>query len=254
MPVSQVMAFAVKGVVRKLETHQGKKIPGTTQPNISVDELRKIVDDALENAKVSAKDMHLSRTGVPSRTKEHPGYSPIVHRTLMSKPFTVIVDSVVKFTVDDVLEILKYRKRVQSNCEKRENIIKEVRYWRVGKPPRIIRDEVMREEARKVAEAKRLGNPIPKTIFGTDEEFDYLKSVENDKRQQMKVTLEENPSGAANLTWPEEHETWYNQMLHHSLSEFEKTLLAMEVNVNMGLNYGRDGKILRKGRVRFRCC
>lgn len=247
------MAFAVKGVVENIDSFSGKKIAGTMQVNISVDDLREIIAQALEVGVARSKAMKLSRTGVPSPTTEHPGYVPIVHNTDSAKPFTVLTDGVVKFTVDDVIEILKYRKRVSENCRKREQVIKSVRWWRSGKPPNVIRDEVMRDEARKVAEAKRLGLPLPKTIFGTDDEFEHLKSVENDKRQQMKVTLEENPSGEVNLMWPEEHETWYNQMLDYELKRFEQRVHAMEYAVTMGLNVGKDGKFKVRKRAR-NCC
>ena len=123
--------------------------------------------------------------------------------------------------MDDVLEILKFRARVRLNCKKREKVIKSVIWWRNGKPPRVVREELMKEEARKVAEAKRLSLPIPKSVFGTDDEIEALKSIANDPRQEQSVTLEENPSGAVNLMWPEEHETWYNQMLDYELSRFE---------------------------------
>jgi hypothetical protein len=117
----------------------------------------------------------------------------------------------------------------------------------------VIREELMRDEARAVAEAKRLGQPLPKSVFGTDEETEALLSVQNDRRQEMKVTLEENPSGAVNLMWPEEHETWYNQSLAHELSRFEVVLLRMEYSVSMGLKVGKDGKIMPRRRVRG-CC
>lgn len=250
---AQVMAFTVKGVVENIDSFTGKKIEGTMQVNISVDDLKQIIVDAMEVAAARSKSIKLSRCGSPSPARDHPGYAPIVHQTDSSKPFTVKVDGLVKFSVDDVIEILKYRKRVSQNCKMREKVIKSVRWWRVGKPPNVIRDEVIRDEARKVAEAKRLGLPLPKTIFGTDEEFEYLKSVENDKRQQLKVTLEENPSGEVNLIWPEELETWYNQMLDYELKRFEQRIHAMEYSVTMGLNVGKDGRFVRKKFARG-CC
>jgi hypothetical protein len=247
-----MMAFTVKGVVDGLESFTGKRIAGTSQPNITLDDFKDIIEDALELGIVRAHDMKLRRTGTPSRTKEHPGYEPIQHVALEQTPFEVVTEGL-EFTVDDVIEILRYRKRVAENCERREKMVKAVIWWRSGKPPRVIREELMRDEARAVAEAKRLGQPLPKSVFGTDEELEALLSVQNDRRQEMKVTLEENPSGAVNLMWPEEHETWYNQSLAHELSRFEVVLLRMEYSVSMGLKVGKDGKIMPRRRVRG-CC
>merc|ERR1712205_205540 len=89
---------------------------------------------------VRAHDMKLRRTGTPSRTKEHPGYEPIQHVALEQTPFEVVTEGL-EFTVDDVIEILRYRKRVAENCERREKMVKAVIWWRSGKPPRVIREE-----------------------------------------------------------------------------------------------------------------
>lgn len=247
------MAGTVRGVVEGLEAFTGKKISGTSQPNITLEDFKDIIMDALELADVRAHDIKLPRTGVPSKTVEHPGYVPIWHLAEDEAPFEVVTKGVVNFEVDDVLEILKFRARVRLNCKKREKVIKSVIWWRNGKPPRVVREELMKEEARKVAEAKRLNLPIPKSVFGTDDEIEALKSIANDPRQEQSVTLEENPSGAVNLMWPEEHETWYNQMLDYELSRFEVALLRMEYVVTMGLKVGKDGKVASRRRVRG-CC
>jgi hypothetical protein len=249
----QVMAFTVKGVVDGLDSFTGKKISGTTQPNITMDDFQRIIDDAMELALMKAHDMKLRRTGNPSKAVDHPGYEPIIHEPVDDLPFEVVTDGIVDFKTDDVVDILKHRKRVEENCKRREKVVKSVLWWRVGKPPNVIREELMREEARKVAEAKRLELPIPKSVFGTDEEMEALKVIENDRRQELKVKLEENPSGVVNLMWPEEHETWYNQMLAHELRRFEVAVLRMDYSVSMGLKVGKDGKIAPRGKMRH-CC
>jgi len=246
------MAGTVRGVVEGLESFTGKKISGTSQPNITLEDFKDIIMDAVALADVRAHEIKLPRTGVPSKTTEHPGYVPIWHLAEDERPFEVVTKGV-SFQVEDVLEILKFRERVRLNCKKREKVIKSVIWWRNGKPPRVVREELMREEARKVAEAKRLSLPVPKSVFGTDAEMEALKSIPNDLRQEKKVELEENPSGAVNLMWPEEHETWYNQMLDYELSRFEVVLLRMEYVVTMGLKVGKDGKVVGRRRVRG-CC
>ncbi len=247
-----MMAFTVKGVVHALENFKGKKVAGTSQPNITLENFKDLIESALEYARVQSRDVKLRRTGNPSPVTAHPGYEAIVHKTNPDAPFTVVLDEE-PMTVDDVIDILKHRKRVMENCARREKLVKAVVWWRVGKPPRVIREEVWREEVRLVAEAKRLGNKPPRSIFGTDMESEVLRPVENDKRQEMKVTLEEHPAGLTSLNWPEEHETWYNQLLQHELNRFELELSRMEYTVTMGLKVGPDGKIQRRRKNRG-CC
>jgi len=247
------MAFTVKGVVLKLGDFKGKKVAGTSQPNITLEDFKYVIADALEYARVEATDLKLRRTGVPSPVTPFPEYEAIEHETDDDKPFTVKLDEDNPLNVEDVIEILKHRRRVMENCKRREKIVKAVIWWRVGKPPRVIREEVWREEVRLVAEAKRLGNKPPKSIFGTEDEMDVLRPVENDKRQELKVSLEEHPAGLTNLNWPEEHETWYNQLLNHELARFELELVRMEYTVTMGLNVDANGKISKRRKNRL-CC
>ena len=115
---AQVMAFTVKGVVDGLESFTGKKISGTTQPNITTDDLKEIIDDAMELALMKAHDMKLRRTGNPSKTVDHPGYEPIVHEPKDDLPFEIVTDGVVDFKTDDVIDILKHRKRVEEMMAK----------------------------------------------------------------------------------------------------------------------------------------
>ena len=246
------MAFTVKGVVQALENFKGKKVAGTSQPNITLEDFKDLIQDALEYARVQATDLKLRRTGEPSPVTEYPGYEPISHATDPESPFTVVLETE-PMTVDNVIDILKHRKRVMENCERREKMVKAVIWWRVGKPPRVIREEVWREEVRLVAEAKRLGNKPPRSVFGTDMEMEVLRPVENDKRQEMKVSLAEHPAGLTSLNWPEEHETWYNQLLAHELNRFELELHRMEYTVTMGLKVSADGKIQRRRKYRG-CC
>ena len=61
------MAGTVRGVVEGLEAFTGKKISGTSQPNITLEDFKDIIMDALELADVRAHDIKLPRTGVPRR-------------------------------------------------------------------------------------------------------------------------------------------------------------------------------------------
>ena len=97
-----MMAFTVKGVVDGLESFTGKRIAGTSQPNITLDDFKDIIEDALELGIVRANDMKLRRTGTQSRTKEHTGYEPIQHVALEQTPFEVVTEGL-EFTVDDVI-------------------------------------------------------------------------------------------------------------------------------------------------------
>ena len=64
--------------------------------------------------------------------------------------------------------------------------------------------------------------PIPKSVFGTDDEIGV--EIDRERSASGAECHLERTSGAVNLMWPEEHETWYNQMLDYELSRFEVAL------------------------------
>ena len=133
-----------------MEAFTGKKISGTSQPNITLEDFKDIIMDALELADVRAHDIKLPRTGVPSKTVEHPGYVPIWHLAEDEAPFEVVTKGVVNFEVDDVLEILKFRARVRLNCKKREKVLQKVKKEKVLQ--KVKKEKVLQ----KVKRARRL--------------------------------------------------------------------------------------------------
>ena len=99
--------------------------------------------------------------------------------------------------------------------------ISQVSYWRTGKPLKVIRDELIRSEQKAAISAKKNGTPPPPTVFGTREEVQALMPKVNDKREDQKVSPEENLAGEVILLHPEEHEIRFLELMIHALLRFD---------------------------------
>ncbi len=66
----------------------------------------------------------------------------------------------------------------------------------------------------------------------------------NDKREDQKVSPEENLAGEVILLHPEEHEIRFLELMIHALLRFDVHLASTKYHVNMQIDYDEDNNIV----------
>ena len=207
-----LMSFALRQMVRALERHDdGEKLGDSCVVNMTVAQLRQCAEDAVEKAVKEVGKFELKRVGPEPKTPdedEFPNYVHVRHVPKAPAEATKAEGALecdlqhVDFIGDDLLDVLRRRKRWDRRAKKRLKMVTAVRtfflffafcdfqprfsthatptdetqvsYWRTGKPLKMIRDELVRSEQKAAIAAKKTGDPPPPTVFGTRDEVQAL--------------------------------------------------------------------------------